>query len=76
MLFKHSELRTFRISKETNIHRLQPKLIGMIVDRGNDFPSDIQNTLEQYGKDMWLFRDDRERCTTRALNIYHGEHRG
>lgn len=48
----------------------------MIVDRGNDFPHDVQESLEKYGSDMWLFRNDALRVTTRALNMYRGEHRG
>jgi hypothetical protein len=48
----------------------------MIVDRGHDFPEDIQNKLDLYGPQMWLYRDDRSRDTTRALNEYRGEMRG
>ena len=56
--------------------RLPTHKVGMIVDRGNDFPADIQSALEAYGSDMWLFRDDQERVTTRAANIYRGDNRG
>lgn len=48
----------------------------MIVDRGNDFPNDIQDKLLSYGADMWHFRDHDDRGTTRALNSYRGDHRG
>ena len=48
----------------------------MIVDRGHDFPSYIQSRLDQYGKQMWLYRDDVARGTTRALNEYKGDLRG
>jgi len=48
----------------------------MIVDRGHDFPSSIQQKLDSFGGDMWLFRDDNQRATTRALNSYKGENRG
>ncbi|KAK7470879.1 hypothetical protein VKT23_002295 [Stygiomarasmius scandens] len=48
----------------------------MIIDRGHDFPSKIQHELEKYGSDMWLFRDQPESQTTRALNSYRGDHRG
>ena len=47
----------------------------MIIDRGHDFPSRMQNTLDSYGHDMWLFRDHQERVTTKAVNIYRGEFR-
>lgn len=50
--------------------------IAMIVDRGHDFPADVQDTLAAYGEDMWMFRDQKESGTTRALNLYKGEHRG
>jgi hypothetical protein len=55
---------------------LDPADIGMIVDRGHDFPSHIQAKLDSYGSDMWLFRDDPTRVTTKALNHYRGDHRG
>ena len=48
----------------------------MIIDRGHDFPADIQQALDAYGVDMWLYRDDTSRGTTRALNAYVGELRG
>jgi len=47
----------------------------MIIDRGHDFPSPMQNALDSYGHDMWLFRDHQERVTTKAVNIYRGEFR-
>ncbi|KAI0763271.1 Ribokinase-like protein [Irpex lacteus] len=55
---------------------LPPTKVGMIVDRGNDFPADIQASLDAYGKEMWLYRDDPTRGTTRAENLYRGEVRG
>ncbi|KLO15659.1 Ribokinase-like protein [Schizopora paradoxa] len=48
----------------------------MIIDRGHDFPTDIQSALQHYGSDMWLFRDNPDAVTTRAVNIYQGDHRG
>jgi len=57
-------------------HRLDPSDVGMVVDRGHDFPSHIQAKLDSYGSDMWLFRDDPTRGTTKALNHYRGDHRG
>lgn len=48
----------------------------MIVDKGNDFPRHVQESLDAYGNDMWLYRDDPQRITTRALNMYRGELRG
>ncbi|KAI5120918.1 hypothetical protein M0805_002898 [Coniferiporia weirii] len=50
--------------------------VGMIVDRGKDFPPEIQSSLLAFGDDMWLFRDDPQRTTTRAVNIYRGDNRG
>jgi len=47
----------------------------MIIDRGNDFPSSIQAKLDSYGSDMWLFRDNPDIGTTRAINTYKGENR-
>jgi len=55
---------------------LPPHRIGMIVDRGNDFPHHVQESLDAYGSDIWLYRDDPQRITTRALNLYRGEFRG
>ncbi|KAH8113426.1 Ribokinase-like protein [Phellopilus nigrolimitatus] len=55
---------------------LPPNRIGMIVDRGGDFPPEIQASLAAFGEDMWLFRDDPQRVTTRAVNIYRGDNRG
>ena len=57
-------------------HRLPASNVGMIIDRGHDFPAHIQEALDMYGADMWLYRDDPNRGTTRALNAYTGEHRG
>ncbi|KAF8341211.1 Ribokinase-like protein [Cantharellus anzutake] len=54
---------------------LPPPKIGMIVDRGHDFPSDVQRELDNYGEDIWLFRDNPTRRTTLAANIYCGNHR-
>ncbi|KAI1792853.1 Ribokinase-like protein [Ganoderma leucocontextum] len=55
---------------------LPPSKVGMIIDRGHDFPGHIQEALDAYGSDMWLYRDDPNRGTTRALNVYRGEYRG
>ncbi|TFK93922.1 Ribokinase-like protein [Polyporus arcularius HHB13444] len=55
---------------------LPPSQVGMIIDRGHDFPTHIQDALNAYGPDMWHFRDHPNRGTTRALNAYRGEHRG
>jgi hypothetical protein len=49
--------------------------IAMLVDRGNDFPEQVQNKLDSYGQNMWIFRNQPDRGTTRALNLYHGERR-
>ncbi|KDQ64817.1 hypothetical protein JAAARDRAFT_64637 [Jaapia argillacea MUCL 33604] len=50
--------------------------LGMVVDRGHDFPDAIQQKLLSYGQDMWLFRDNPDCPTTCALNSYRGDHRG
>ncbi|EIM88253.1 Ribokinase-like protein [Stereum hirsutum FP-91666 SS1] len=50
--------------------------VGGIVDKGHDFPSDVDAQLKTYGEDMWLFRENLDRQTTRELSIYRGEHRG
>lgn len=47
----------------------------MIVDRGTDFPESVQQALDTYGSDMWIFRDQKESKTTKALNSYCGERR-
>lgn len=54
---------------------LPPNKIGMVVDRGHDFPGDIREKLLEYGEAMWMFREQFHRPTTRALNLYYGEHR-
>ena len=57
--------------------RLPPDQIGMLVDKGIDFPEDIEESLLGYGKEMWLFRERADRgITTRALNRYRGDLRG
>ncbi|TFK27074.1 Ribokinase-like protein [Coprinopsis marcescibilis] len=52
---------------------LPPDEIKMIIDKGHDFPADIESQLLQYGKDMWSFREQPGHGTTRALNSYKGE---
>lgn len=69
-------LRSCCLCDPTAPSRLDPMDIGMIVDRGHDFPSHIQAKLDSYGSGMWLFRDDPTRGTTKALNHYRGDHRG
>ncbi|KIM33423.1 hypothetical protein M408DRAFT_326140 [Serendipita vermifera MAFF 305830] len=50
--------------------------ISMLVDRGNDFGTQNQEILDSYGPDIWIFRNQADRGTTRALNLYRGEVRG
>lgn len=57
------------------MNRLPAKKLGMIIDRGTDFPPSIQSKLAAYGSEMWLLRDHSDRGTTRALNSYRGDHR-
>ncbi|KAF9246977.1 Ribokinase-like protein [Melanogaster broomeanus] len=52
---------------------LSPSNVGMIIDRGDDFPQDIQEKLLSYGSDLWHFRDHSDWATTRALNSYRGD---
>lgn len=51
-----------------------------VIDRGHDFPSAIQTTLDSFNnKRSFCFRDDKSRKTTLALNVYssnQGEIRG
>ncbi|RDB23298.1 Uncharacterized protein C16C9.01c [Hypsizygus marmoreus] len=54
---------------------LPAEAIGMVVDRGYDFPDSIRKQLLAYGSDMWMFRNQPGSKTTRALNSYVGEHR-
>ncbi|KAI0269250.1 hypothetical protein BC834DRAFT_865496 [Gloeopeniophorella convolvens] len=54
---------------------LPPSKLGMIVDKGSDFPQEIDALLRAYGQDMWLFRNQPDAGTTRALNLYKGDHR-
>lgn len=54
---------------------LPPDKIGMVVDSGYDFPGKIQERLLEYGEGMWMFREQPHCQTTRALNLYYGEHR-
>ncbi|KDQ09966.1 hypothetical protein BOTBODRAFT_36590 [Botryobasidium botryosum FD-172 SS1] len=55
---------------------LPPDRVGMIVDRGHDFPIATQEALDKYGSEIWHFRDDSDRVTTKAVNIYRGDYRG
>lgn len=47
----------------------------MIVDKGGNFPQEIDATLRKYGEGMWFFREQPGDTTTRALNSYIGDHR-
>ena len=54
---------------------LPPKRVGILVDRGRDWTEEVQNKLDEFGKDMWTYREKEEE-TTKALNLYIGQHRG
>ncbi|GAA5862695.1 hypothetical protein JCM8547_003515 [Rhodosporidiobolus lusitaniae] len=54
---------------------LPPTRVGILVDRGNDWPKEVEEELGQYGRKMWIMRDKPDEPTTRALNLYTGEHR-
>jgi hypothetical protein len=58
-------------------YRLPADKIGLIVDRGNDWGElgEVQQVLDAFGDAMWIYRDQ-DRATTRALNLYTGQHRG
>ena len=45
----------------------------MVIDKGYDFPEVIEKQLVNYGEDMWMFRDQPNCKTTRALNSYRGD---
>jgi len=49
--------------------------IGMVIDRGTDFPPLMHERLKLYGSEMWFFRNQADCVTTRALNSYRGDHR-
>ncbi|GAA5983175.1 hypothetical protein JCM10908_000184 [Rhodotorula pacifica] len=49
--------------------------VGILVDRGYDWPKDLDEELAAYGSEMWVFREQPDHPTTRALNLYTGEHR-
>ncbi|WVQ72340.1 hypothetical protein IAR50_001891 [Cryptococcus sp. DSM 104548] len=51
---------------------LPPSHVGLLVDKGSDFPQAFVQDLEKLGKDMIWFRH-RDGPTTRALNIYSGQ---
>ncbi|KAJ7638633.1 Ribokinase-like protein [Roridomyces roridus] len=52
---------------------LSPGQVGMIIDRGPDFPPEMERKLSEFG-DMWIYREH-QGGTTRALNTYRGDHR-
>lgn len=65
---------------------MQPSEIQMVIDRGNDWRTSDQAVLDQFNRtassaaepersSMWHYRS-RPDGTTRAVNIYKGEHRG
>jgi len=47
----------------------------MIVDKGVDFPQELDAALKTYGESMWFFRQEPGVTTTRGLNTYTGDHR-
>lgn len=49
--------------------------IAMMVDKGHDFPASIYARLLEYGSEMWIFREQPNSVTTKALNSYNGDHR-
>jgi hypothetical protein len=57
------------------LYRLPASEVGMIIDKGVDFPQEIDAALRTYGESMWFFREQPDAATTRALNTYTGGHR-
>ncbi|KAJ7781450.1 Ribokinase-like protein [Mycena metata] len=53
---------------------LPPSQIGMIIDRGSDFPPSFESKLAEFGSEMWTYRNQ-PGGTTRALNTYQGDQR-
>ncbi len=71
-------IRTYRLKCDGIDHvlcRLSADQLGMIIDRGRDFPEDVYAALMNYGEQMWVFRDRDDGLNTLALNLYRGEHR-
>ncbi|KAJ7283869.1 Ribokinase-like protein [Mycena rebaudengoi] len=52
---------------------LPPSEVGMIIDRGPDFPPSMETQLAAYGS-VWMYRSQTV-GTTRAMNTYRGDHR-
>jgi len=48
--------------------------LGMVIDRGSDFPPSMESKLAEFGEEMWFYRNQPS-GTTRALNTYRGDHR-
>ncbi|GAA5925844.1 Mak32p [Sporobolomyces koalae] len=48
--------------------------VGILVDRGTDWDPQVEDKLNEFGPAMWIFRD-KDGETTKALNLYTGEHR-
>jgi hypothetical protein len=63
-----------RLRRQPRSFRLPARQVGMVVDKGQDFPPPIHAKLLEYGSEMWLFREQQS-GTTRALNSYIGDHR-
>jgi hypothetical protein len=57
------------------VYRLPASEVGMIIDKGVDFPQEIDAALRTYGESMWFFREQPDAATTRSLNTYTGDHR-
>ncbi|KAH7100627.1 Ribokinase-like protein [Auriculariales sp. MPI-PUGE-AT-0066] len=56
---------------------LSPQNVGMVLDRGAGFAREMQSALDEYGGDeLFHFRDNPDRTTTRAVNKYRGDLRG
>jgi hypothetical protein len=53
---------------------LSASQVGMIIDRGPDFPPAMESKLAGFGQEMWFYRTQPS-GTTRAINTYRGDHR-
>ena len=64
--------------------RMGPEQLRMVISRGDDWSSQWQAILDTYSSTdpssskigPWVFRDRKGELTTKAVNIYRGQHRG
>ncbi|KLO20550.1 Ribokinase-like protein [Schizopora paradoxa] len=54
---------------------LPPTQVGMVIEKGSDFPPRVQADLEKYGRDMWLFKSLPNQLTTRSMTTFRNNQR-